>query len=323
MSGRVLLTFSLFVSSVFAQLDAGSTMRRVKVRVAFVNGGCDASTYVTLMGRNGPAAQGIANDQCEVEFVNVPVGTYHLAVSGQNFADTETGPLIMNSGSADLEVEVKRKGEPERTNGAPVAPLISATDLGIPSGAKKEFDKANQLTEQKNFPKAIKELNKAIALYPAYAGAYNNLGVIYARLGDRSREREALEKALSINDRFAPAYVNLGRMNITAGDYPNAEIALSKAHAFDPNDALTMVLLTFVEFVNRHFDEAIATSRQAHSLSQGSHAFAHQVAARALEQQQRMREAVVELELFLKEEPSGPRAEIARKELSALQSNPH
>jgi tetratricopeptide (TPR) repeat protein len=322
MSGRVLLTFSLLASSVFAQLDAGSTIRRVKVRVAFVNGGCDASTLVTLMGRNGPAAQGIANDQCEVEFVNVPVGTYHLAVSGQNFAGVDTAPLMMNSGSAEIEVKVKRNGEPDRADGAPVAPLISATDLRIPAGARKEFDKANQLTERKDFPKAIKELNKAVGLYPAYAAAYNNLGVIYSLLGDPSREREALEKALSINDRFAPAYVNLGRMNITAGDYPNAEIALNRAHSLDPNDALTMVLLTFVEFVNRHFDEAIAAGRQAHSLTQGPHAFAHQVAARALEQKQRVPEAIAELELFLKEEPAGPRADIARRELAGLQSNP-
>ena len=53
--------------------------------------------------------------------------------------------------------------------------------------------------------------------------------MVYARLGDRDREREALQKALSINDRFAPAWVNLGRMNIATGDFLNAESALTKA----------------------------------------------------------------------------------------------
>ena len=50
-------------------------MRQVRVRVTFENGMCDASAQVRLTGRNGPVAEAVANDQCEVEFANVPAGT--------------------------------------------------------------------------------------------------------------------------------------------------------------------------------------------------------------------------------------------------------
>jgi tetratricopeptide (TPR) repeat protein len=151
--------------------------------------------------------------------------------------------------------------------------------------------------------------------------AYNNLGLIYARMGDRTREREALQKALSITDHFAPAYVNIGRMDVATGDFPNAQAALNKATAIDPTDAMTLVLLTYAEFMDRRLDDAIASSRRAHRL-QGPHAFVHQVAARAFEQKRDTANATAELRMFLQEEPSGPRADIARRELTAVQAIP-
>lgn len=313
---RGLVAFVLLVASAVAQMDAGSTIRRVRVRVAFANGVCDYSTRVRLIGHTGLMAEANTNDQCEAEFTNIPEGTYQLDVSGQNFSSTE-GTISASNGSADFEVKVKRATDPEPMAGAPAPPSVSAVDLAIPSRAQKEFDRAQGLIDRQDFNKAIQTLNRAIAIYPSYAGAYNNLGVVYARLGDRDKEREALRKAISINDHFAPAYVNLGRMNITTGDFAGAEAEFSKATEYDPTDAMTLVLLTYAEFMSRHFELAIATSHRAHSL-QGAHAFAHQVAAHAYEQKHDGANAIAELELFLKEEPSGQRADIARKELVQL-----
>jgi tetratricopeptide (TPR) repeat protein len=321
MKSRVYVVFLLLVGSVAAQLDTGSVLGRVRVRVDFVNGVCDLSTHVTLMGRSGPVAEGVANEQCEVEFVNIPAGTYHLNVSGRNLADTDN-VITPSAGSTDFEVKIRRANDADRAGGAPGGPSVSAVELAIPLRAQKEFDRANELIGKQEFSKAIQSLNRAIAIYPAYAGAYNNLGVIYARLGDRAQEREALQKALSINDHFAPAYVNVGRLNIAAGDFSGAETALNRAAAFDPTDAMTLVLLTYTEFMSRHIDQAIATSRKAHTLP-GSHAFAHQVAARAFEQKRDGANAIAELEQFLKEEPEGSRADVARKELAALQAIPN
>lgn len=321
MTGRVLLTVFLFVSSVAAQLDQ-STVRRITFRIVSSNGvACDTTARVTLMGRGGPTVSGSANSDCTIQFFDVPMGSYHLTVSGMHFAPVDAGDISVGpAGPNEMEVKVDRTDGAGRGAGVPVPPLVGVTELNIPSGARKEFDKANTLITRQDWAKAIQALNKAIAIYPSYVEAYNNLGVVYARMGDRTREREALQKALSINDHFAPAYLNLGRMNITAEDFPSAEAALNKAHSFDPNDAMTMVLLTYAQFVDRHLDEAIATCRTAHALPQGQHAFVHQVAARALEQKHRTADAIAELELFLKEEPAGTRAEVARKELAGLHS---
>jgi tetratricopeptide (TPR) repeat protein len=263
----------------------------------------------------------VVNDRCEADFFNVPEGTYELKVSGTKFATSESSSIEVSSiGPMDFEVKVKGSNEGDRNYGfSGGSAFISASDLRVPSRARKEFDRANQLIGKQDFAQAIQKLNKAVAIYPAYAVAYNNLGVIYSCLGDRVREREALQKAISLNARLPLAYVNLGRMNIAAGDFPSAETVLDKAAAFDPADPMALILLSYAEFMDRRFDEAIATSHKAHALEK-PHAFVHRVAARAFEQQRQLPSAIAELELFLKEEPAGPRADAARKELEVVKA---
>ncbi len=319
---RMSVVFLLLVSSAVAQFDEGTNVRQVRVQIEFLDRACDGSTHVALMGRNGRVADAVANDQCVVEFANVPAGSYHLSVSGQGFADTNAGSIKASAtGPSEFEVKLKRRGDLERTYGLPASSLVSARDLGIPARAHREFEKANDLCARQDFMKAIQKLSKAIAIYPDYVAAYNNLGVIYSHLGDAVRSEDALQKAISINDRFAPAYVNLGRMNIRAGDFAVAERTLTKAAMLDPSNAIAFALLAYLEFMTARPDEAIANSRKAHGL-RGPHAVVHQVAARALEQKGQAEEAIAELELFLQEEPSGQRAEDVRKELAYLRAGP-
>jgi tetratricopeptide (TPR) repeat protein len=313
------VVFLLFLSSAAAQFGSRNIVRRVRVQVSFANGPCEISAHVTLMGLNGPIHDGIVDDQCRVDFSNVPEGNYRVGLSGGSSANADLGSIeIMAGGSDEFEVQVKRQNEPDRNAGMAAA-FVSAADLSIPSRARKELDKANELAGKQDLTGAIQRLNKAIAIYPTYALAYNNLGVIYSRLQDQVREREALQKAVSLNDHLALAYVNLGRMDMVAGDLPDAEIALVKASALDPTDAMALILLSYANFMDRKFDDAIAASHKAHALNK-PHAFAHRVAARAFEQQKQGANAAAELELFLKEEPPGPRADAARKELEVVKA---
>ena len=323
MTGRALFFVVLLTGSVSAQFDNPLANRRVTIRLVSQDRSvCDATTRVTLTGMAGIVASGSpTSSDCEIQFVDIPIGTYRLSVSGLHFSAFDAGTVaIDSSGSKEMEVTIDSG---KRANQGGMTPLVGVGELNVPSNARKEFDKANELIAKKDFEKAIQRLDKAIAIYPAYTEAYNNLAVVYSRLGDSKQENEALEKALSIDDHFAPAYVNLGRVDLRTGKFSEAEAALNKANSLDPNDGMTMVLLAYVEFMNRHFDEAIATSRRAHSLPQGPHAFVHQVAARAFEQKHDVTNAIAELELFLKEEQTGPRAEIVRKELAALQVSIH
>jgi Flp pilus assembly protein TadD len=220
---------------------------------------------------------------------------------------------------AGNKVRAKNSNELENDYVTPASALVSVDDLGVPLRARKELDRANELLVQRDYSQAMRRLNQAISIYPAYAVAYNNLGVIYARIGDPVRSREALQKAISLNDHFALGYVNIGKMNIAAGDFPDAESTLVKASGLDPADPVPLMLLSYAEYMNRRFDEAIANTRKAHAMRK-PHSFAHRVAARVFEQERQGASAIAELEIFLSEEPTGPRADAARKELEIVKA---
>jgi tetratricopeptide (TPR) repeat protein len=320
MKGRTIFFLLLPLACAAAQFESANTVHKVRVHVASTNGNCDANTQVTLSSHNGSMVRGNHADPCEVDFVNIPEGDYHLEVSGEGFtnANANSNIHVSPSGPTEFDVPVRQRNAPE-FSGVAASAFVSASDLAIPKRARKELDRSNELIRKDEIQHAIGKLKKAIAMYPQYALAYNNLGVLYSRLDDREREKEALEKAISLNPTFALAHVNLGRMNMRAKDYRAAEAEFNKALALHPTDEITLILLSYSEFIDNSFDAAIATSRRAHSLEK-PHAFVHRVAARAFEEEKQGANAIAELEMFLKEDPSSPRAPDARHEIDVVKA---
>jgi len=319
----VVLLTSFLIPCMYAQSGSGSQDRTGSIRVRVTPGDartCNIRATVSLVSTSGAhIAEDLTNSDCEVYFVNVAPGSYHVTVSGAGIENSDSGRFDLDSHRRqDLDINITHTKEAD--HGA-AGPLVAAVDLNIPEGARKEFEKANQFVAKGNWQKAIERLNKAIAIYPDYAEAYNNLGVVYGRLGDRTRNLEALQKAVSLNDHFAPAYLNLARMAIADRDLVQAEALLDKAVAIEPTNSQMLVLLANTELLNHHYDQALANCRKAHSGAQGPHAVAHYVAARVFEYENRPTDAVAELQTFLSEETPGPRADMARKEITALQQS--
>jgi hypothetical protein len=313
----------LLVCQSAAQFRSGA----LKVRVTFTDGHpCTIKVLVQLMVSAGstPYAENYTNDEGLTDFDDVDVGNYHLRVSGEGIEVTDSGMFEVDSrrGTQFQTVSVRRTEE-ANPKAVPGAPMVDVADLNIPKAARKQFDKASDLIARQDWKKAVNQLNQALALYPQYVQAYNNLGVVYARLGDRTSERTALQKAVSLNDHFAPAWVNLARMAIVDRDFPSAETLLDKAATLAPTDSQTLLMLANVQLMNLHYEQAIASCHKAHSLGQDSHSLVHFIAARAFEHQSQIPDAIAELHTFLSEEPSGVRADAARKDLANLQGHPY
>jgi len=320
----VILLTSFLIPCMYAQSGSGSQDRTGSIRVRVTLGdarSCNIRATVSLVSTAGAhIAEDLTNSDCEVYFVNVASGSYRVSVSGAGIENSDSGRFNLDSRARqDLEINIPHTREAQHGTTGLAGPLVAAVDLNIPEGARKEFDKANQFVAKGNWHKAIERLNKAITIYPSYAEAYNNLGVVYGRLGDRARNLEALQKAVSLNDHFAPAYLNLARMAIADGDLVQTEVLLDKAVAIEPTNSQMLVLLANTELLNHHYDQALTNCRKAHSSAQGPHAVAHYVAARVFEYENRPTDAVAELQIFLSEEQRGPRADIARKEMNTLQ----
>jgi Tfp pilus assembly protein PilF len=314
-----LLTLGVFNPFSFAQEHTGD----VQVRVSYSNGvNCRQQLRLDLVPSGGATTASVyPNSDCTASFQNIAVGDYYIVVSGDVVQTTE---------SAVFAVDERKLGQYQFISVQPAikaaAPspagdaTVSAAALKIPHDAQKNFDKANDLIAKEDWTKAKEKLEKALAVYPEYAEAYNNLGVVLGRMGDRKAERANLEKAVQLNPHFAAAYVNLAKFSIKLRDMVAAENYLDKAVAAGGADSATMTLLANVELLNKRYEQAVSTCLSLHNGPPAPHMFCHYISAHALESENLMAGARQQLQLFLAEESKGPRADQVRKELAGLQT---
>jgi tetratricopeptide (TPR) repeat protein len=224
-----------------------------------------------------------------------------------------------------LEIEARHMGRPGQMQDHTASAFVSVGELGIPSAAEKEFKKANDLLSKQQWAKATQRLRRAIAIYPQYAAAYNNLGAAYARMGDMAEARASLEKAIILNDHLALAYVNLGRVSFTQKDFPGVEAFIGKALSLAAPDAAELTLLAYAQLADRNLDQTIATGRQAHRSQLTHHALVHLLAAKADKLEGKDEDCAGELQQFLNEEPTGTQADQVRQMLANYHasSSPH
>lgn len=312
----------VLLGSVSAQFT-GSGTGNLRVHVLWADSDHPAPKHlmVQLMeGSSGvPVANSFTSDTGWVDFAHLSVGEYHVVVTGDGIQQTESEQFEVDTRkmTQTQDVYVRAAHGPESNGGGP---MVGAADLNIPSAASKEFKKGNDAIGREDWKKAEEHLNKAIDIYPQYAAALTNLGVVYGRLNDAAEERTVLERAISANDHYAPAYFNLAVLCIKENSFVEAEGLLTKAVPLDPTNAKTLMFLANMQLMNKKYDAAIASAQRVHSMPHQNLALTHFIAARAYERENRPKDALGELQLFLKEEPQGPRADHIREEIKIVQN---
>lgn len=110
---------------------------------------------------------------------------------------------------------------------------------------------------------AVTHYQKAIALSPTYAEAYNNLGNVYQDLGQGDAAIAAYEQAIAIKPEFGEAHNNLGNMYKRDGRLSEAIAHYEKAVECRPDLAETLNNLGNVFKDQGRMSEAIAAYRQS------------------------------------------------------------
>jgi Tfp pilus assembly protein PilF len=315
------ILISLLVSTTQAQLRgggmSGANVGNIHIHVV-LNNDRSAGPYLLVRLMEGSSSGVISttytNELGEAQFLSVPVGMYHVQISGDGIQvrDSETFEVDDRKMSQSQYVVVNKLEESGPKPLSAQSSTVSASDLNVPPKARKEVDKANEEMAAHSWNKALEHLNKAVALAPQYVTAYNNLGVLYDKMNDIPHEEEALQKAVSLDGHFAPALLNYGKLCLR-------QTLLQRAASSDPNDTEIVTLLSFAEFMNRHFDAAISNAVQAHASGRAHSSFLHYIAARAYQQENQQQRALAEFQDFLKEEPKGPRADQVRADVAKMQ----
>ena len=85
---------------------------------------------------------------------------------------------------------------------------VSVTDLQAPKAARKEREKAQKL-EQAKPAEAEAHLRKAVELYPQFASAWFELGLLHERGGRLAEARAAYAESMKADGKFVRPYVQM------------------------------------------------------------------------------------------------------------------
>jgi tetratricopeptide (TPR) repeat protein len=199
----------------------------------------------------------------------------------------------------------------------PASGVIDGRIAAIPPEAKTEFEAGQLNVNSNDYSGAIPHLQKAIALYPRYAEAYQLLGVSQLQLNHAKEAESSLLKAIEIEDRMPRAQYLLGVLYAITSRADLAEKPLRRFAELDPENPDAPFELAKVYFALNRFPEAEMRARDAIKLKE-KNAGVYIVLGYALLRQKRAEDAKKSFQQFLKTEPNSPMAVDMRNIIAQL-----
>jgi len=193
---------------------------------------------VTLKAMRGDVAMVYTDLQGRFTIGNIAPAQYTLEVEAdrdRRFEITREAVQIMRGGGPTMvTLYLKEKQDKARAT-ADKTISVGMLDQRVPSAAKKEFQKAARLSAEANDVEAIAALRRAIAIYPNYIAARNDLGAQLLERGELDEAANELRAAIKIDPGTFNPQLNLGIVLIRQNRFSEAVAALDRALTIEPS----------------------------------------------------------------------------------------
>lgn len=188
----------------------------------------------------------------------------------------------------------------------PSPAVLNVIDVDVPADARASYEQAMDALNRKETQLAIEDLKKALALYPKYLRALNDLGVIYLQNGRLSEAVATFRQAIKINESFVYPRLNLGVALSRMGKHGEAAEVLGRLYQ---ETSLPLARLPLAEAFTEtgHFSDAEKILRivcDDANAADSIHAEARFRLGAVFNKQNRFAEAVPQFEEALKLQPN-------------------
>jgi len=111
---------------------------------------------------------------------------------------------------------------------------ISLTSMAAPPEARKAFEKGRKAGSEKKFDEAIKELNKAVGIYPQYAVAWSLMGEVHRLQNQFDDAKREYRQALAADPKYVAPYFGLAAMAVLEKNWTEAVQLTDQLDALNP-----------------------------------------------------------------------------------------
>ncbi len=250
-------------------------------------------------------------------FTDVPSGDYVVEVRSPGYESTRT-EIRDWSGISDISVPLGRPVADGKALAPPGSPTVSLRTLKVPTKAMKLAARAQAESDKQNLEEAVEWLQKAVAVFPDFVEAWNNMGVTYMRMGKQKEAESAFLKALETHSQAVPALRNLGYLYLrTERPREALSVLLRAREAQGEKDIYIETYLGHALYGTRQYREAEAVLKGAIRIKSD---FAPALYPLALAQVQlhEYQDARRTFTRFLEASDKGSEADVARSLLARL-----
>lgn len=279
--------------------DARPAERHVKVRLE------SANTFGALMT--------VTDDDGQFSFRRLEAGPYTIVVEGDKAYETAREAVAIDREASpggriiDVPIYLRLKAD-------------TAALAAIPKPALDLYNKAQESIKAKDGKKAIEHLKAAVAIYPNFPPAYNELGVQYLKLGQVDPAVEALATAVKLAPLDFQPRLNYGIALLNQKKFAEAEEQLRTAIKKNSSSPTAHMYLGMALMNLKNLDEAQKELELAVSSKTNEVAIAHRYLGGIYWGKREYKKAADELETYLKLMPNAPDAERIRQSIAELRS---
>jgi tetratricopeptide (TPR) repeat protein len=199
--------------------------------------------------------------------------------------------------------------------------IVNAELLSVPEKARNHYEKGLEESQKGNREAAIQEFKQAIAEYPSFTMAFNELGVQYLKLARIEEADHAFQNALKIDPDSIPALTNRGIANVMMKRYGEAVPILRKALEKNDQSAVCHYFLGQALANLGLFDEAENELVVSLKLGKEQMKEAHRILAIIYSSRGAKKQAAKALETYLKLAPDTPDADQIKESIRRLKEN--
>lgn len=245
---------------------------------------------------------------------DLPRGTYDIAVDEDGYEAAQTSAQL-DGPSAKLVVYLKGRSAPIRQSSY----TVSIRELKIPGKAQDEFQKGLERLAKNDPAGSLHHFTKATLIFPGYFEAHYHLAVAEMTLGRTNEALRDFQASIDLSGgRYALADFGYGYLLCQQGRPDEAEKMVRRGLEMEDGAPEGYVILAEALKQLNRLDEAEKSVHEAF-LRSPNHPGAFLVLSDVAERRGDYRAEIEDLNAYLRLQPSGPGADLARKVRAAAE----
>jgi tetratricopeptide (TPR) repeat protein len=315
-----LLFWCALAITIYAQ-DIDSGLRSADTNNAVIEGrvtlpsgfAAERNIRITLKNSQSTLAILYSNKNGQFQINNLSAGVYFVQaeVDDASFEPVSEKVMLGRGMVWELTLELREKKPTHFLR--PGSRVVSAFELhqSVPPAAKKEYELGLKLVNKGKFEQAAEHFREAMAIYPEYLAARNDLGAQYLKLNRLDEAEKHFRIVLEKDPKNFNAKFNLGLVRIERRDYLDAINKLNEAIAIDSERPIARLWLGFALLELGEYSNAERELTRAVVMGEAECVAAHYHLARIYLAQKETAKAENAIRIYLEESPKGEYAKEA------------